>query len=36
MLAAGVTQQTIWQRLRDEHGLSASVASLKRYVVNGH
>jgi transposase len=32
MLAAGVTQQTIWQRLRDEHGLSASVASLKRYV----
>jgi transposase len=32
MLAAGVTQQTIWQRLRDEHGLVASVASLKRYV----
>ncbi len=32
MLAAGVTQQTIWQRLRDEQGLSASVASLKRYV----
>ena len=32
MLAAGVTQQTIWQRLRDEHGLTASVASLKRYV----
>jgi transposase len=32
MLAAGVTQATIWQRLRDEHGLTASVASLKRYV----
>jgi transposase len=32
MLAAGVTQATIWQRLRDEHGLSASVASLRRYV----
>ncbi|WP_436502041.1 IS21 family transposase [Actinokineospora sp. HUAS TT18] len=32
MLAAGVTKQTIWQRLADEHGLSASVASLKRYV----
>lgn len=32
MLAAGVTQQTIWQRLRDERGLTASVASLKRYV----
>lgn len=32
MLAAGVTQQTIWQRLRDEHELTASVASLKRYV----
>lgn len=32
MLAAGVTQQTIWQRLRDEQGLTASVASLKRYV----
>jgi transposase len=32
MLAAGVTQQTIWQRLRDEQGLAASVASLKRYV----
>ena len=31
-LAAGVSQQTIWQRLRDEHGLAASVASLKRYV----
>lgn len=32
MLGAGVTKQTIWQRLRDEHGLVASVASLKRYV----
>ncbi|MGH3635485.1 MAG: IS21 family transposase [Mycobacterium sp.] len=32
MLAAGVTQATIWQRLRDEHGLTASVASLRRYV----
>lgn len=31
-LAAGVTQATIHQRLRDEHGLTASVASLKRYV----
>jgi transposase len=32
MLKAGVTQATIHQRLRDERGLSASVASLKRYV----
>jgi transposase len=32
MLRAGVRQATIHQRLRDEHGLSASVASLKRYV----
>lgn len=32
MLAAGVTQATIWQRLRDEHGLSASVASFRRWV----
>jgi hypothetical protein len=32
MLRAGVTKQTIWQRLRDEHGLTASVSSLKRYV----
>jgi transposase len=32
MLKAGVTQATIHQRLRDEHGLSASVASVKRYV----
>ena len=31
-LAAGVTQATIHQRLRDERGLSASVASLKRWV----
>jgi hypothetical protein len=28
----GVTQATIHQRLRDEHGLAASVASLRRYV----
>jgi hypothetical protein len=27
-----VTQATIHQRLRDEHGLAASVASLRRYV----
>ena len=26
MLRAGVTKQTIWQRLRDEHGLTASVS----------
>jgi hypothetical protein len=32
MLKAGVTQATIHQRLRDERGLRASVASLKRYV----
>jgi transposase len=32
MLQAGVTQATIHQRLRDDHGLTASVASLKRYV----
>src|SRR5262245_20505742 len=32
MLKAGVTQATIHQRLRDEYGLTASVASLKRYV----
>ena len=32
MLKAGVTQATIHQRLRDEHGLQASVASVKRYV----
>jgi len=32
MLLAGVSKQTIWQRLRDEHGLTASVSSLKRYV----
>lgn len=31
-LKLGVTQATIHQRLRDEHGLVASVASLKRYV----
>jgi transposase len=32
-LAAGVTKATIHQRLRDERGVSASVASLKRYIV---
>ena len=26
------TVSTVWQRLRDEHGLAASVASLRRYV----
>jgi len=32
MLGAGVSKQTIWQRLRDEHGLAASVSSVKRYI----
>ncbi|MFI5540707.1 ATP-binding protein [Nocardia sp. NPDC051900] len=32
MLKAGVSKQTIWQRLRDEEGLVASSASLKRYI----
>lgn len=32
MLGLGVTQATIHQRLRDEQGLVASVASLKRWV----
>ena len=27
-LAAGVTQSTVWQRLRDEHGLATSLTSL--------
>jgi transposase len=31
-LELGVTKQTIWQRLHDERGLQASVASLKRWV----
>jgi len=31
-LAAGVTQATVWQRLRDEHGLTASIASFRRWV----
>jgi transposase len=31
-LAAGVTVATIHQRLRDEHGLTASVASVRRWV----
>ncbi|MCA1836561.1 MAG: hypothetical protein LC721_09640, partial [Actinobacteria bacterium] len=29
---AGVTQATIWQRLRDERDLRASLASVKRWV----
>jgi hypothetical protein len=32
MLRGGVTKQTIWQRLRDEHGRMASVPSVKRYI----
>ena len=31
-LKAGVRMSTIHQRLRDEHGLAASVASFRRYV----
>jgi len=31
-LNAGVTQATVWQRLRDEHGLAVSIASFRRYV----
>jgi len=31
-LAAGVRMSTIWQRLRDEHGLAVSPASFRRYV----
>jgi transposase len=31
-LKAGVTKATIWQRLRDERGLGASLASFKRWV----
>ena len=31
-LKAGVRMSTVWQRLRDEHGLAASVASFRRYV----
>jgi transposase len=31
-LQAGVTVSTIHQRLRDEHGLAVSVASMRRYV----
>ena len=27
-----MSKQTIWQRLRDEHGLLASVSSVKRYI----
>ncbi|TDD93331.1 hypothetical protein [Actinomadura rubrisoli] len=32
VLRAGATKATIHQRLRDEHGVTGSVASLKRYV----
>ena len=31
-LQAGVRMSTIWQRVRDEHGLAVSVQSLRRYV----
>ena len=31
-LEAGVTQATVWQRLRDERGLAVSIASFRRYV----
>jgi len=31
-LKAGVRMSTIWQRLRDEHGLAVSVQSFRRYV----
>jgi transposase len=31
-LKAGVTQSTVWQRLRDEQGLTASLASFRRWV----
>ena len=31
-LQAGVTQATVWQRLRDEQGLAVSIASFRRYV----
>lgn len=31
-LGAGVTAATVHQRLRDEHGLTASVASLRRWI----
>jgi transposase len=32
LLRAGVTKATIWQRLHDEQGVVASLASFKRYV----
>ncbi len=32
-LQAGVRVPAIWQRLRHEHGLAVSVASLRRYVL---
>jgi transposase len=31
-MKAGVTQATIWQRLRDEQGLAVSIASFRRFV----
>lgn len=31
-LSAGVTVSTVWQRLRDEHGLRAGQSSVRRYV----
>ena len=31
-LKAGVRMSTVWQRLRDEHGLAVSVQSFRRYV----
>ena len=31
-LEAGVTQATVWQRLRDERSLAVSIASFRRYV----
>ena len=33
-LEEGVRVRTIWQRLRNEHGLAVSVASLRRYVAD--
>ncbi len=32
LLDAGVEMQTIWQRLRDEHGYAGSYSSIRRYV----
>jgi hypothetical protein len=33
-MKAGVRMSTIWQRLRNEHGLAARVASFRRYAAN--